>query len=110
MHRSAHAPELLDASLPPWIGRNARPGRLTQLIDWVPLEALGADLHVAPTGCWPATLLFASRDRAVESTTAWKRAARLESLGSGTAWPPGRRSVDVPGMRSRTRGVRPRRP
>ena len=33
MHRSTHAPELIDAWLPPRVGRNARPERLTQLID-----------------------------------------------------------------------------
>ncbi len=110
MHRSAHAPELLDAALPPPVGRNAPRERLTQLIDWVPLEAQVADLPAAPSGCWPATLVFASRDRAVESTTAWKRAVRLGAPGFGIAWPQGQRFVGVPGRRSRTRGVRPRRP
>ena len=50
MHRSTHSPELLDAWLPPRVGRNARLERLTQLIDWAPLEALVAGLHAAPVG------------------------------------------------------------
>ena len=45
MHRSTHSPELIDAWLPPRVGRNARLERLTQLIDWAPLAALVADLH-----------------------------------------------------------------
>ena len=50
MHRSTQPPELLDAWLPPRIGRNARLERLTELIDWTPLEDLVADLHAAPRG------------------------------------------------------------
>ena len=50
MHRSTHAPELIDAWLPPRVGRNARLERLTQLIDWAPRAALVADLHAAPVG------------------------------------------------------------
>ena len=47
MHRSTHSPELIDAWLPPRVGRMER---LTQLIDWAPLEALVAGLHAAPVG------------------------------------------------------------
>ena len=50
MHRSTHSPELIDAWLPPRVGRNARLERLTQLIDWAPLAALVAGLHAAPVG------------------------------------------------------------
>ncbi len=49
MHPATHATELLDASLPPRVGRIARLERLTQLIDWTRLAALVADLHAAPT-------------------------------------------------------------
>ena len=48
MHRSTQPPELIDAWLPPRIGRNARLERLTELIDWTPLAVLVADLHAAP--------------------------------------------------------------
>ena len=50
MHRATHAPELIDAWLPPRVGRNARLERLTQLIDWAPLAALVAGLPAAPVG------------------------------------------------------------
>ena len=50
MHRSTQPPELIDAWLPPRVGRNARLERLTQLIDWAPLAALVAGLHAAPVG------------------------------------------------------------
>ena len=50
MPRSTQPPELLDAWLPPRVGRNARRERLTDLIDWGPLEALVADRHAAPVG------------------------------------------------------------
>lgn len=39
---------LLDGWLPPRVGRNARLERLTQLIDWAPLEALVAEFDAAP--------------------------------------------------------------
>ena len=50
MHRTPHPPELMYAWLPSRVGRNARLERLTQLIDWTPLEALVADLHAAANG------------------------------------------------------------
>ena len=50
MDRATHAPELIDAWLPPRVGRNARLERLTQLIDWAPLAALVAGLPAAPGG------------------------------------------------------------
>ena len=50
MHRSTQPPELIDARLPPRVGHNARLERLTDLIDWTPIEDLVADLHAAPVG------------------------------------------------------------
>ncbi len=47
MHLTPQRPELINAWLPPRVGRNARLERPTDLIDWAPLEALVADLHAA---------------------------------------------------------------
>ena len=93
MHRSTHAPELIDAWLPPRVGRNARLERLTQLIDWAPLEALVADLHAAPVGrpSYPPLLMvkvlllqqwYQASDPAMEEAL-WERLSFRRFVGLG---------------------------
>ena len=93
MHRSTHAPELIDAWLPPRVGRNARLERLTQLIDWAPLEALVAGLHAAPVGRprYPPLLMvkvlllqqwYQASDPAMEEAL-WERLSFRRFVGLG---------------------------
>ena len=93
MHRSTHAPELLDAWLPPRVGRNARLERLTELIDWEPLAALVADLHAAPVGrpSYPPLLMvkvlllqqwYQASDPAMEEAL-WERLSFRHFVGLG---------------------------
>ena len=93
MHRSPQPPELLDAWLPPRVGRNARLERLTQLIDWAPLEALVADLHAAPVGrpSYPPLLMvkvlllqqwYQASDPAMEEAL-WERLSFRRFVGLG---------------------------
>ena len=93
MHRSTHAPELIDAWLPPRVGRNARLERLTQLIDWAPLAALVADLHAAPVGrpSYPPLLMvkvlllqqwYQASDPAMEEAL-WERLSFRRFVGLG---------------------------
>ena len=93
MHRSTHAPELIDAWLPPRVGRNARLERLTQLIDWAPLEALVAGLHAAPVGrpSYPPLLMvkvlllqqwYQASDPAMEEAL-WERLSFRRFVGLG---------------------------
>ena len=93
MHRSTHAPELIDAWLPPRVGRNARLERLTQLIDWAPREALVADLHAAPVGrpSYPPLLMvkvlllqqwYQASDPAMEEAL-WERLSFRRFVGLG---------------------------
>ena len=93
MHRSTHAPELLDAWLPPRVGRNARLERLTELIDWEPLAALVADLHAAPVGrpSYPPLLMvkvlllqqwYQASDPALEEAL-WERLSFRHFVGLG---------------------------
>jgi hypothetical protein len=93
MHRSTPSPELLDACLPPRVGRNARLERLPQLIDWGPLEALVADLHAAPLGrpSYPPLLVVKvlllqqwcqTSDPAVEEAL-WERLSFRRFVGLG---------------------------
>ena len=93
MHRSTHAPELLDAWLPPRVGRNARLERLTELIDWTPLAALVADLHAAPVGrpSYPPLLMvkvlllqqwYQASDPAMEEAL-WERLSFRHFVGLG---------------------------
>ena len=93
MHRSTQPPELLDAWLPPRIGRNARLERLTDLIDWTPLEALVADLHAAPVGrpSYPPLLMvkvlllqqwYQASDPAIEAAL-WERLSFRRFVGLG---------------------------
>ena len=93
MHRSTHSPELIDAWLPPRVGRNARLERLTQLIDWAPLAALVADLHAAPVGrpSYPPLLMvkvlllqqwYQASDPAMEEAL-WERLSFRRFVGLG---------------------------
>ena len=93
MHRSTHSPELLDAWLPPRVGRNARLERLTQLIDWAPLAALVAGLHAAPVGrpSYPPLLMvkglllqqwYQASDPAMEEAL-WERLSFRRFVGLG---------------------------
>ena len=93
MHRSPQPPELIDAWLPPRVGRNARLERLTQLIDWAPLEALVADLHAAPVGrpSYPPLLMvkvlllqqwYQASDPAMEEAL-WERLSFRRFVGLG---------------------------
>ena len=93
MHRSPQPPELLDAWLPPRVGRNARLERLTQLIDWAPLAALVADLHAAPVGrpSYPPLLMvkvlllqqwYQASDPAMEEAL-WERLSFRRFVGLG---------------------------
>ncbi len=93
MHRSTQPPELIDAWLPPRIGRNARLERLTELIDWTPLEALVADLHAAPVGrpSYPPLLMVKvlllqqwhqASDPAIEEAL-WERLSFRRFVGLG---------------------------
>ena len=93
MHRSTQPPELLDAWLPPRIGRNARLERLTDLIDWAPLEVLVADLHAAPVGrpSYPPLLMvkvlllqqwYRASDPAMEEAL-WERLSFRRFVGLG---------------------------
>ena len=93
MHRSTHPPELLDAWLPPRVGRNARLERLTELIDWEPLAALVADLHAAPVGRpgYPPLLMvkvlllqqwYQASDPAMEEAL-WERLSFRHFVGLG---------------------------
>ena len=93
MHRSTHPPELLDAWLPPRVGRNARLERLTELIDWTPLAALVADLHAAPVGrpSYPPLLMvkvlllqqwYQASDPAMEEAL-WERLSFRHFVGLG---------------------------
>ena len=93
MHRSTQPPELIDAWLPPRIGRNARLERLTELIDWAPLEALVADLHAAPRGrpSYPPLLMvkvlllqqwYQASDPAIEEAL-WERVSFRRFVGLG---------------------------
>ena len=93
MHRSTHSPELIDAWLPPRVGRNARLERLTQLIDWAPLEALVAGLHAAPVGrpSYPPLLMakvlllqqwYQASDPAMEEAL-WERLSFRRFVGLG---------------------------
>ncbi len=93
MHRSTHSPELIDAWLPPRVGRNARLERLTQLIDWAPLEALVIDLHAAPVGrpSYPPLLMvkvlllqqwYQASDPAMEEAL-WERLSFRRFVGLG---------------------------
>ena len=93
MHRSTHAPELLDAWLPPRVGRNARLERLSELIDWAPLAALVADRHAAPRGrpSYPPLLMvkvlllqqwYQASDPAMEEAL-WERLSFRHFVGLG---------------------------
>ncbi len=93
MHRSTHAPELLDAWLPPRVGRNARLERLSELIDLAPLAALVADLHAAPRGrpSYPPLLMvkvlllqqwYQASDPAMEEAL-WERLSFRRFVGLG---------------------------
>ena len=93
MHRSTHSPELIDAWLPPRVGRNARLERLTQLIDWAPLAALVAGLHAAPVGrpSYPPLLMvkvlllqqwYQASDPAMEEAL-WERLSFRRFVGLG---------------------------
>ncbi len=93
MHRTPHPPELMDAWLPSRVGRNARLERLTQLIDWTPLEALVADLHAAPNGrpSYPPLLMvkvlllqqwYQASDPAMEEAL-WERLSFRRFVGLG---------------------------
>ena len=93
MHRSTQPPELIDAWLPPRIGRNARLERLTDLIDWTPLEDLVADLHAAPVGrpSYPPLLMvkvlllqqwYQASDPAIEEAL-WERLSFRRFVGLG---------------------------
>ena len=93
MHRSTQPPELIDAWLPPRIGRNARLERLTELIDWAPLEAVVADLHAAPVGrpSYPPLLMvkvlllqqwYQASDPAIEEAL-WERLSFRRFVGLG---------------------------
>ena len=93
MHRSTQPPELIDAWLPPRVGRNARLERLTDLIDWAPLQALVADLHAAPVGrpSYPPLLMvkvlllqqwYQASDPAMEEAL-WERLSFRRFVGLG---------------------------
>ena len=93
MHQSPRSPELLDAWLPPRVGRNARLERLTQLIDWGPLAALVGDLHAAPRGrpSYPPLLMvkvlllqqwYQASDPAMEEAL-WERLSFRRFVGLG---------------------------
>ena len=93
MHRTSHPPELMDAWLPERVGRNARLERLTDLIDWAPLEALVADLHAAPVGrpSYPPLLMvkvlllqqwYQASDPAMEEAL-WERLSFRRFVGLG---------------------------
>ena len=93
MHRSTQPPELIDAWLPARVGRNARLERLTDLIDWTPLEALVADLHAAPVGrpSYPPLLMvkvlllqqwYQASDPAIEEAL-WERLSFRRFVGLG---------------------------
>ena len=93
MHRSSQSPELIDAWLPPRVGRNARLERLTELIDWAPLEALVAELHAAPVGrpSYPPLLMvkvlllqqwYQASDPAMEEAL-WERLSFRRFVGLG---------------------------
>ena len=93
MHRSTRSPELIDAWLPPRVGRNARLERLSELIDWAPLEALVADLHAAPRGrpSYPPLLMvkvlllqqwYQASDPAMEEAL-WERLSFRRFVGLG---------------------------
>ena len=93
MHRSTQPPGLIDAWLPPRVGRNARLERLTDLIDWAPLEALVADLHAARVGrpSYPPLLMvkvlllqqwYQASDPAIEEAL-WERLSFRRFVGLG---------------------------
>jgi len=95
MHRPTSPPEMLDAWLPERVGRNARLERLTDLLDWAPLEALVADLHAAPVGrpSYPPLLMvkvmllqqwYQASDPAMEEAL-WERLSFRRFVGLGLA-------------------------
>lgn len=95
MHRPSRPPEMLEAWLPERVGRNARLERLTQLIDWAPLEALVAELHAAPVGrpSYPPLLMvkvlllqqwYQASDPAMEEAL-WERLSFRRFVGLGLA-------------------------
>jgi IS5 family transposase len=86
---------MLEAWLPERVGRNARLERLTQLIDWAPLEALVAELHAAPVGRprYPPLLMVKvlllqqwdqASDPAIEEAL-WERLSFRRFVGLGLA-------------------------
>ncbi|MCY3959927.1 MAG: transposase [Chloroflexi bacterium] len=75
------------------MGRNARLERLTELIDWAPLEALVADVHAAPVGrpSYPPVLMvkvlllqqwYQAWDPAIEEAL-WERLSFRRFVGLG---------------------------